>query len=136
MFMNDDHGCSLFNSILRDPIQISILIFSLLNYIRNDDDDDDDSCTFYIFITYNLKTLLDEMNDVLGGGIWATFAKTFLNMLFNVFTNSGAVYYSQELKAVAEQANLPLGLLAFMQLSYELFACCTSIVKENCDGFP
>ncbi|KAG2389347.1 hypothetical protein C9374_013907 [Naegleria lovaniensis] len=83
-----------------------------------------------------IKFLEGEMNDVLGGGIRATFAKTFLNMIFNVFTNSGAVYYSQELKAVAQQANLPLGLLAFMQLSYELFACCTSVVKENSDGFP
>lgn len=77
-----------------------------------------------IFFNFFCKTFL------------ASLSKTLGNTLFSIFTTTGAVYYSQELQAVATQAEIPVGLLAIVQLSYEFFACCTSIIKEDANKVP
>jgi hypothetical protein len=48
----------------------------------------------------------------------------------------GIVYYSSELKAIAALSDVPLGELVLMNLGYELFAACTSIVVEDKNGLP
>ncbi|KAL9654092.1 hypothetical protein ABK040_011635 [Willaertia magna] len=83
-----------------------------------------------------IEFLDSEISSLLGGGLKAKFAKGFLNMLFSIFVKSGAVYYKEELEAIANQANVPLGLFSLIQLSYELFACCTSIIKQDYNNVP
>ena len=55
-------------------------------------------------------------------------AKSIVNSMVALLTQCGVVYYNQELKAIAKQSGMPLGLLTIMQLIYEACAHCTSIV--------
>ena len=55
-------------------------------------------------------------------------AKNIVNSMVWLLTQCGAVYYNQELKAIAKQSGMPLGLLTIMQLIYEACANCTSII--------
>ena len=41
------------------------------------------------------------------------------------------VFYIRELRAISKKCNLPLGKLILMQLCYELFSCCTSLVIND-----
>jgi N-acylethanolamine-hydrolysing acid amidase len=46
----------------------------------------------------------------------------------------GRVYYSLEMKAVAERAKMDLGRLVLLQHIYEASACCTSVVLDSENG--
>lgn len=43
------------------------------------------------------------------------------------------VFYIRELRAISNKCNIPLGKIILMQLCYELYACCTSLVIND-DG--
>jgi len=46
--------------------------------------------------------------------------------------NSDRVFYIEELKAISEKSGVALERLIILQLCYELFACCTSVlINEN-----
>lgn len=44
---------------------------------------------------------------------------------------SDNVYYIDELKGISERADIPLDKLIMMQLCYEMFSCCTSVIINN-----
>ena len=48
----------------------------------------------------------------------------------------GFVQYGDELRGVAKAAGVPLGRVVMLQIAYEAFAACTSIVVEGMDGHP
>jgi len=50
---------------------------------------------------------------------------------FSLFTHLGVVYYGDELRAIAKQTGISVGKLALMQVAYEAFAFCTSIVVDT-----
>lgn len=51
--------------------------------------------------------------------------------------NSGKVFYHKEIEAIAKRAGLHVGKIAFLNLSYECSAFCTSVVvKEKQSGLP
>ncbi len=50
---------------------------------------------------------------------------------FSLLTNMGLVFYSQELQGIAQILDIPLGKVAMLQLAYEFFTCCTSILVKQ-----
>ena len=48
----------------------------------------------------------------------------------------GFVQYGDELRGVAKAAGVPLGRVVMLQIAYEAFAACTSIIVEGKDGQP
>lgn len=48
----------------------------------------------------------------------------------------GFVQYGDELRGIAEATGLPIGRVVMLQIAYEAFAACTSIVVEGEDGHP
>ena len=70
--------------------------------------------------------------DILGTGIKASLATT----IFSTAAKTGFVYYAEELKGIAKAANIPLGKVVLLQIAYEAFAACTSIVVDGPDGYP
>jgi hypothetical protein len=83
-------------------------------------------------ITQYVQAMIKEV----AGEKYAGLIQTALSAAFSLFTKTGLVYYSEELKAISQQCDLPLGLLALVQISYELFANCTTIIREGHDGVP
>lgn len=69
-------------------------------------------------------------------GTGGHFLKSLVSTTMSSLTKCGAVYYGEELKAIAAQSKMPLGLLVVMQLIYECSAHCTSIVCRGHDGNP
>jgi hypothetical protein len=42
----------------------------------------------------------------------------------------GKIYYSKEIEGIAEAADIPVGKIAMLQIAYEVFAACTSVVVD------
>jgi len=53
--------------------------------------------------------------------------------LCNVFTFFGSIMYKEELKSIARMAGIPLNKLILMQICYEMFSACTSLVMKRSD---
>lgn len=51
----------------------------------------------------------------------------------NIFTFFGSIMYKQELKSIARMADIPLNKLILMQICYEMFSACTSLVMKRSD---
>ena len=66
----------------------------------------------------------DILEDILGGRVLSTLVTKFLAGLAHV----GLVAYGDELKGLAASTGVPLGKLVMLQIAYEAFASCTSIV--------
>ncbi len=74
--------------------------------------------------------IADTAEEILGSTMMA-----IATPIMSALTNAGGVLYYQEIKGIAQQLDLPVGKVALMQLSYEIFSYCTSIVVEK-DGVP
>ena len=48
----------------------------------------------------------------------------------------GSVQYGDELRGIAKATGLPVGRVVMLQIAYEAFAACTSVVVEGKDGHP
>ena len=81
---------------------------------------------------HQLPSVLAMTEDILGTGIKASLATT----IFSTAAKTGFVYYAEELKGIAKAANIPLGKVVLLQIAYEAFAACTSIVVDGPDGYP
>lgn len=86
----------------------------------------------------HFKQIEKIINDLISQELGKTgmFLKSLVASLMSGLTKCGAVYYNAELKAIAAQSNMPLGLLVVMQLIYEASAHCTSIVCNDKNGKP
>jgi hypothetical protein len=69
---------------------------------------------------------------ILGTGIGASLATS----VFATAAKTGWVYYGDELKGIAKASGVPLGKVVLLQIAYEAFAACTSIVANGPDGCP
>ncbi len=56
-----------------------------------------------------------------------------LTTILNTVASTAKPYtmYSDEIQAIADQCNISYGVLLLMQLTYELSACCTSIIAKD-----
>merc|ERR1712150_45578 len=75
---------------------------------------------------HQLPAVLKTIEDVLGTGLAASAAST----AFGCMTKMGKVHFGAELQGIAKVANLEVGKVALMQVAYEVFAACTSIVVD------
>jgi predicted PurR-regulated permease PerM len=79
--------------------------------------------------------LKNELKDSLGkfvGGL----VDNVVSFVLSAANSFGAVYYGRELKAMSSKSGMKLGRLVALQLVYELFSCCTSIIVPGADGVP
>jgi len=81
-----------------------------------------------------IRKYIDEMIKGLLGSTFGSVVKKVVSGFLNLVNRTGAVFFSEELKAIAEQTGQPLGEIVLLQLSYELFATCTSILKSDSNG--
>ena len=72
--------------------------------------------------------LADEILGDLGGKI--------VEPLLATAASVGLVHCGDELRGVSEATGIPLGRVVMLQIAYEAFAACTSIVTEGEDGHP
>lgn len=72
------------------------------------------------------------MADQILGGAGSSVVEPVLSAL----ARCGHVYYGAELKGIAKASGLPLGRVVMLQIAYEAFAACTSIVVDGADGHP
>ena len=77
----------------------------------------------YVEVLPNVINLIDT---ILGEGIVASIA----NAVFSGLNRIGVVYYHQELEGIAKVSGIPVGKVALLQIAYEVFAACTSIVVD------
>lgn len=75
---------------------------------------------------HQLPAVLETIEHVLGTGVGASLAST----AFGGLTKAGKIKFGAELQGIAEAANLEVGKVALMQVAYEVFAACTSIVVD------
>lgn len=73
----------------------------------------------------SLPVLLNFVDEVVG-----SVAGGFGGAFFSAFTSLGIVFYKSELAAIAKQLGVSVGKLAMIQIAYEAFAFCTSIVTD------
>jgi hypothetical protein len=74
-----------------------------------------------------MPQVLQTVDSILGTGAMAGFATGMMSLLSHL----GVVLYGDELKAISKDAGVPLGALTLLQLAYEVFAFCTSIVTDE-----
>jgi len=73
-----------------------------------------------------LGMVLEIIEDIIGTGFTASVA----SQVFNGLTKAGRFYYGAEIEGIAAAAKLPVGKVALIQIAYEVFAACTSIVAD------
>jgi len=71
---------------------------------------------------FRLKKVLSLIDEIISN----TFTRTILRLLVTYYANN--VFYIEELRAISKRANIPVDKLIIMQLCYEMFAACTSII--------
>lgn len=77
-------------------------------------------------------TLCLELIDTLvGKGLLNSVATA----VFAKANSSGKIFYNAEIEGIAHQTGVPVGRIVMLQLAYEFFAACTSVVV-NVDGLP
>lgn len=74
-----------------------------------------------------LKNIEKELDEIIG----KTSSSSILIWGMEKLARRGYVLFSEELICIAKETGLPLGKLTAMQLVYEMFACCTSIVSYD-----
>jgi hypothetical protein len=73
-----------------------------------------------------IPAVSELIDGIIGTGMVASLATA----AFSGLTKVGHVYYSEELQGIAEASGLPVGKIALMQIAYEVFAACTSIIID------
>jgi hypothetical protein len=77
---------------------------------------------------HRCKKVLSLVDSLLGNFINRFLLKTMINYYADKF------FYIEELRAISERGEIPLDKLLIMQLCYEMFASCTSIIINDNDG--
>ena len=77
-------------------------------------------------------SVVSMTEDILGTGVVASLTTG----VFAAAAQLGRVQYGEELKGIAIATGVPLGRIVLLQIAYEAFAACTSIVVDGPDGHP
>lgn len=81
-----------------------------------------------------LKLAVTEIDKMLDGmGINNSMAMSCAKVAINGFSTFADILYEDELRSISKRADIPFTKLVLMQLCYEFFSACTSIVT-NVDG--
>lgn len=75
---------------------------------------------------HQLPAVLKLLEATLGGG----FVKEVASLAYAALAMSGKINLGHELEGIAKASGIPVGTVAVLQLAYEVFAACTSIVVE------
>eukprot|EP00927_Polykrikos_kofoidii_P053005 TRINITY_DN470_c0_g2_i1.p1 TRINITY_DN470_c0_g2~~TRINITY_DN470_c0_g2_i1.p1 ORF type:complete len:509 (-),score=81.83 TRINITY_DN470_c0_g2_i1:80-1606(-) len=73
-----------------------------------------------------LPRIIEIVDDCLGKGVLAKSAST----VFAGLNKAGRIFFGEELQGIARVSGIPVGKVALMQVAYEVFAACTSIVVD------
>ena len=74
--------------------------------------------------------VLEFIDAVLGSGVKSDIVTSIVSGINKL----GKFYYSEEIEGIAEASGYPVGKIALLQIAYEVFAACTSIVVDMpCD---
>ena len=77
---------------------------------------------------YHFQPVMDEIDKILKySGLFGTLAPK----LTHVMAKMGTVKYHDEILSISKLSGFPLGKLVLMQICYEMFAACTSVVIKN-----
>jgi hypothetical protein len=79
-----------------------------------------------------LPSVVSMAEDILGTGVVASLTTG----LFATAARMGRVHYGEEIQGIAKTTGVPLGRVVLLQIAYEAFAACTSIVVDGPDGHP
>src|SRR5579872_6582457 len=79
------------------------------------------------------KTKFDIVMNVLDNML-SNFGFTGIILKWLIWFYSDKVFYIDELKAISKRSGVQLEKLIIMQLCYELFACCTSVLVNEGDN--
>ena len=79
-----------------------------------------------------LPSVVSMAEDILGDGIVASLASS----IFAAAAKLGRVHLGDELKGIAKASGVPLGRVVLLQIAYEAFAACTSIIVDGPEGHP
>ena len=74
----------------------------------------------------HFPTVIDFVDDMIGTGVSSSIITTVLAN----FNDKGKIFYSEELEGIASVSGLPIGKIALLQVAYEVFAACTSVVVD------
>ena len=80
----------------------------------------------------HLPDVTTMCEDVLGSSLVASIA----SMILSSVSKAGMVYYGQELKGIADATGISLGRVIMLQIAYEAFSACTSIIVNGPDNYP
>jgi len=75
---------------------------------------------------HQLPAVLTWLEATLGGG----FVKEVSSLAYAALAMSGKINIGRELEGISKASGIPVGTVAVLQLAYEMFAACTSIVAE------
>lgn len=95
---------------------------------------DENSATRWQYIIDDNKDKLSKAMNKLNDLIPKNIIFKLIEWLMALCTYLNIVCYSDELRAISKQTNIPLGKLVLLQLYYELNAHCTSIITKSNKG--
>eukprot|EP01091_Cochliopodium_minus_P011815 TRINITY_DN3448_c0_g1_i1.p1 TRINITY_DN3448_c0_g1~~TRINITY_DN3448_c0_g1_i1.p1 ORF type:complete len:481 (-),score=111.33 TRINITY_DN3448_c0_g1_i1:8-1249(-) len=75
--------------------------------------------------------MIQDMQQILGN-----LVEKIVTGIMKRATKSGKVFYHKELEAIAKRSGMDVGRIAFLNLSYEASAHCTSFIIKKGDGTP
>src|SRR3989338_6524912 len=76
------------------------------------------------------KFFLGEIAKAYGGPL-TTLGHSFMTSFFSALSRLRIVYFGEELEGMAQAGGMSLGDLTVVQLAYEAFAMCTSIICKD-----
>lgn len=76
--------------------------------------------------TEHMPAIRNFIQEILG----SQFAESAVGSLLGLLSRVGHVYFGEELRGIAAASGLSLGCVTLLQIAYEVFAACTSVVAH------
>lgn len=81
---------------------------------------------------HHFEGVISAIDTILGEGVIANISTS----VFSGLNSIGKIYYNEELQGISKSSGISIGKISLLQIAYEVFAACTSIVvnMEQPDG--
>mmetsp|Transcript_15735 Transcript_15735/g.26263 ORF Transcript_15735/g.26263 Transcript_15735/m.26263 type:complete len:418 (+) Transcript_15735:27-1280(+) len=76
--------------------------------------------------SHHFPVVIEFVDDIIGTGMTSGLITSTLTS----FNANGKVFYSKELEGIAAASGMDIGKIALLQIAYEFFAACTSVVVD------